>query len=422
MLRAWFARYVRRQPWRRLARWTALALGLGILVASSALVGQSWYSTLSSPPGIGDSRPEWNYGGDFAIFHTAGRLAADDRWSALYDPQRFPQELYGATAIRPPTGTPTFPYPPPFAIALIPLSHVPITIALGLWSAAGAAGLVVALRLLGVQVWLAPLFLLSVPALMSGLLGQNTFFVIVVLAAAARFAEKQQSLGSGLVTGLLLLKPQLGLGFLLWWLAAPLRRSKFALGTISTATLLGAGSWLLAPDAWGEYIRHFASLADLPGFSMAFRTDGLAFFAPLMSDGAGMYWVAWLAFAVAASLLFMVLGRQIDGAAGVAAAAVASLVIAPHVVLYDWVVLYVPLVIAWQKNASSRPFVLLLGSALAMIALIAPNAAPAAGGLAGGTLLFPSLIVGSAILMAWLVPMRTGAGGDVEAKQSPEIA
>ena len=164
------------------------------------------------------------YGHDFLPFYTAGQLIRTGLGSNLYDPVLTRQLEHKTCAeaglvINNEYGA--FLNPPFAALPAVWLAQWPYRTALLIWTGALLAFLLASIALLVKMLpaqthwrtWgLVPLLLFtSLPVWQAAMHAQNTFFSLLVLSTTVFLWRKGKSFLAGIVAGLLLFKPQLGL-------------------------------------------------------------------------------------------------------------------------------------------------------------------------------------------------------------------
>jgi hypothetical protein len=190
------------------------------------------------------------FGGDFIDFWTGGRLAVEGRIADIFDPVRYDQttaRLWG-----PGLGALSFAYPP----AILPLiawtGLLPYGWALAAWSVGGIAALAAAMRPYVKSPWVLASVLVSPAALICLTDGQNAFFTGALLLGALRILDRRPLLG-GVLIGLMIFKPQLGL--LVPLALAASGRWRTIASAAATAVLLIVASLAMAGiEGWRLYL------------------------------------------------------------------------------------------------------------------------------------------------------------------------
>jgi len=302
-------------------------------------------------------------GYDLRAFHAAAGAVLRDRGAALYDPG-----LTGAAS------APRFVHPPFLALLVLPIGAVPFEVAYALWVAGSLLALWLGSRWLDAPrgSWL--LLLLTLPALVAVELGQTTMFAFLLLAGAYRAAARGRARVAGVALGLLGFKPQLLLGPAAWVGGAWRRRRPVAVAALGTVGLLAAVSVLLLPEAWRAYPGVITSLPGLYAGGGGRRFDmslggavAAAFPAAPPAVTAGVALVGGLLL-VAGFVGFLRRGGDVLEVSFAGAVAV-SVAASPHVNLYDWLLLAIPLLLLWRAVPSLRTRWALLGVAVAATAL-----------------------------------------------------
>lgn len=170
--------------------------------------------------------------------------------------------------------TSVYAYPPWVALALLPLGAVAAGTAGIVWSLAGIAAAIVAVRgLLRAYVPGRPLahatvgalLLTAAPAVVSLVLGQWPFVFIAMLSAIVLLLRADRPLAAGLVAVLMLAKPPLFVFTATALAVRALWPGNEAVGRPFFVTAAAAGiatiafSWLIIPSWWPAYLIHVAA-------------------------------------------------------------------------------------------------------------------------------------------------------------------
>lgn len=270
--------------------WRACAV---VLLAASALylaggIGSSWWI---EGPGLVNAAGK-PVGRDFLAFWAAARLTLEGRPAAAYDVAAIAAvqaEAIGA-AVKPVA----WHYPPPFLLAVLPLSLLPYLAALALWLLLPLAALAWLLRRLwGNIAWLALLF----PAVAQSLIsGQNGVVSACLLGGGLVLLDRRPWL-AGVLLGLMAYKPHLALliGPALLagrhWRAAGAALLTAAAAAAASLALLGPAPWAAFLDN-ADFVREVVEGGRLPlarfptvfaaalllgaGFGTAYAAQGLA--------------------------------------------------------------------------------------------------------------------------------------------------
>ncbi len=199
---------------------------------------------------------------DFFTFWLAGHLVSQggspydtSAWMAGY-------HQYDVNVI----ANPTFLYPLPLAMLLVPLGLLPFHTAyiawvtlLQLFILISLAGLLLLQKSTRVRFFIIPLLaglFLFRPTILTLTQGQIIGIFLLVLVGAAACFEKGKWGWGGLLLGLLVLKPNLGIFIILLtglWLITQ-KHWKAVIGTVSSTVLLLIGGLIYGPGWLGEYL------------------------------------------------------------------------------------------------------------------------------------------------------------------------
>ncbi len=292
---------------------------------------------------------------DFRVLHLAGRLVNDGRAETAYDPTAFLSEAsadpYLAETAR---ELDVFISPPPFALFIRPFALLPSQTALALWLALGVLGVVGAVRVLRLPWWSAIVALIMPFGIANIYHAQTGFLAVLWVAAIHRLSVDDRPVAAGIVAGLAVLKPTLLLGVAVWWLLDwrrwyPALSAALAMGTaIVAATVVGGfEQWRLffgALDARAaleqEVIANQPTLAEV--VNRAVGTD------------IGSHPIALIVYvAIGALAMFVAIRRWHDNTAALSGfAMLLSVLISPHMLIYDTGVLLVPVAVLFSAGAA----------------------------------------------------------------------
>ncbi len=336
--------------WRRAGGLLVLAVGAGNLAAQALRALRDLRDT------------------DYATFISAARILAGGRRNIYSLAALHAAEASYIGFVPGPRVTNAFLNPPPAALALVPLTGLPPTAGLAIFLAAGAAciaaGAVVAWRRL-----LAPITspaargvvtvaaVCSLPAGMNLALGQSDPFIFVCVAVALGWlCQDRRPLLCGVLLSALCLKPHLA--YLLPVFLAATGQWRVLVGFAA-----GAALWAVSSVAilGGEV---FA----LPGLILAndtrqtVETLGMPGFAGMLTGSPQASLYVWLALAAASAVLVVRFRRRMAGrpAATVALAVGVSLVVSPHLLPYDLLLLAFPL-LWWARVHTGSALLTSLG-------------------------------------------------------------
>jgi Glycosyltransferase family 87 len=316
---------------------------------------------------------------DFVSYWAAARLVHEGNPAGAYDVSLHRAVELGAIPL---AGALPFAYPPCFLVLLAPFGLLTYPVAAACWVLLTFAAYGAALRRWARELlWLALSF---PPLLVNAITGQAGFLTAALFVAGMKLLPKRP-FAAGLLLGLLVVKPQLGLVLPLallagreWRAIAGAAAGSFGLVLVSLA-LFGWGPW----QAWLGNAGLIASIAGegLAGWHRMASVYGALRLAGL---GAGPAWIAHglvaLAAAGAACLIWR-REREIGARAGALAAATA--LASPYLFVYDMLILVVPFL--WLVQRGRHRLMLALVWAILLLGLVqvlgwsgGPNLAPLA--------------------------------------------
>src|SRR5947199_5146799 len=316
----------------------------GVLLAAAigAAVWIAWLVSLATGPGLLDRAGNVK-GGDFVLFYAAGKIVAAHQTDHLYDPDLQEQIEHGLTGER--SGRHGLINPPFFALPFVPLTALPYLAAFALWSALGIALLMGTLRLVG-RLDAAPWVLAFVPVWAAIGYGQNSLLSLFILASVYVLLRRGRDGVAGVVLGCLLYKPQLVVVLATLLLLDRHCRAHARLG--AAAVLLAAITLALSVPAPLEYPalgRLFATMLGERGFPTAKMHSLYSFFVLLLPGHLSA--AAALTLLSSLAVLAVVRLRQPPYATDTldqwyAAAIWGTVLVSPHVPLYDLSLLVLP--------------------------------------------------------------------------------
>ncbi len=301
---------------------------------------------------------------DYRAFLAAGELVRSGNSHLLYEPDSV--EFLALAQVG-------FVYPPWAALFMIPWTFLPVTAGLVLWTAVGLGTSVAGLRACGVRDWRpAALALISFPAVVALGLGQSTFLFIGVVAFSVAAMINGSTERSGVWLPLAGWKPHLLGGFAFLWIADPKRWMKQIIAAVATTILLIAVSGVALPGAWRAWLAFLAeSVNELASAVLEASLPGMV--SLLLGSLSPVRWliVGVLAVGIVAGVVIALRRRRASLEASIALVLGAWLLIVPHVVIYDVLVLVVPLSIAYRSKL--RRDVVISGTMLALGLSIGPR-------------------------------------------------
>ena len=305
------------------------------------------------------------YKGDFILFYTGGKYLLANRLDDLYDFAG--QQIFQLQTLRLEAAQFTpFNHPPFTTVFYAPFAMAGFEWGLLLWSAAGLLALWLAWRLLQQELpalakhspfGLTLLSFCFYPTIAWILANQNSAFTFLIYTITYVQLRRRRDLAAGATLGLLLYKPQLALTLV--FILSVKARLKAVTGFLLTSGLLIAVGFVLSPRAMSEYLRvspQIAELPFLPGYPIEKMHNFYGFSVLLLSNLFSRRVVEF----VAASL--MVGGLLVVGAwwrtvpwqpatrqwnLSLASTLALGLLISPHLMVYDLMVLLFPIAIVY---------------------------------------------------------------------------
>jgi hypothetical protein len=233
-------------------------------------------------------------------------------------------------------------YPPLFMLAVVPLSVLPWALAFAFWVAILAAGMVLAVRVLGIRDTRCYVAVLLPPTVWLGLTFGNLAVLLVPLAAVAWAYRNRSPVLSGVAVGVAI-AAKLYLWPLAIWLLATRRYKAFG-GSVGAAFAGTIGAWaLIGFDGLREYpdlLRLGEQVYSGHSYSLATAAAALD-----LSTNAGRALV--LGAAVVCSLLAVLAGRRGEDAVSYSIAVLGAILGASIAWPFTFALLAVPIAIAF---------------------------------------------------------------------------
>ena len=196
------------------------------------------------------------FGDDWLNYWSGAYLALHGRAAEIYDLAAF--HAFQQTIVGSPLDFYHYSYPPLLLLMSAPFALMPFVPGLFVWLAASWYAFYRALRLAmpGRSVLL---LALAAPAvLINAVGGQNGCWTAALLGGGLSLRERRPYL-AGVLFGLMIYKPQLGLLIPLALLAGRQWRA-FAAASVTVAVLLIASALCFGADVWADYLRNLALL------------------------------------------------------------------------------------------------------------------------------------------------------------------
>jgi hypothetical protein len=285
---------------------------------------------------------------DFVGFYLGFRMAWDGHYRDMYDLGT--QARYQSLILPEEKEPPVYPRPPFLAAAFAPLALLPLRTAFVIWVAVGFV------LLAGCSAWAWRRFgddaliwgALSFPAFTGIAFGQDSSLMLAIAVAGYSLAERGRDFAAGAVWGLALIKFNLLLPLPLAMLAA--RRWRMLGGFSATGGLLASWSVVaVGIDGLRLYARllentNLTRLHSGPRYMMNLESIAANF--PLRGD-----WFPILGAAAALAIGLLAL-RHAPLWRWTSAAWMASLLVAPHVYVYNGAILLLPTWLAIFQSTS----------------------------------------------------------------------
>ena len=303
---------------------------------------------------------------DFLQFYTAGRLVAQDGAGRLYDWTAFAGELQRAV---PGTGDLLFVsvYPPQLAVLLAPIGALPYFAALAIWTVLSVLLCAFSVRLIarelpemdriGLPWWL--LALAFVPLQQLILHGQIGALALVCFTSAWVGLRRERWWIVGLALGSLCFKPPFMIAAVAT--AAVSRNLRLISGIVIGAGIqMAAVTLLLGPSVWADYLDKVAVLLQSPEMfePKPWQMHNLKGFWRLLLGERGIVFALWLASVPLVLFAGDFIWRRTRSAdLRMAAIVIATVLLNPHLYVYDLVVLAVAIaaLVRWVLDTPPAP-------------------------------------------------------------------
>lgn len=357
-------------------------------------------------------------GVDYGVFYVAGDLIAGPGYAAAYETATFTpalRELYPDTK-----DISLFISPPTFGWVAQAFATVPFGLSIALWLAAGVAAVVAGSRVLELPNWTPFALLVSPMMVLSFTLGQTGALVFLLFACLHRQHLVGDQRGAGLLAALFVLKPTLAVGYGLLWTLAPRRFATSLVLACAGGVLVMLPTLVGGLAPWDAFRSSIIARVEVES-DWAVQSSSVAEFikllAPHMPTEATLgSWAVGLLAGV--GFMLLALRRHHDDVEMLSgAAAVATVLASPHIIIYDMVMLAIPLAIAHRRGVLSAARTgVILGVFAVAITLGPPLHALLYETFGGGIgLELPAMLVCVALLERWII-----AGADGEMDQEAE--
>ena len=300
-------------------------------------------------------------GTDYLQFYSAGSTLRLGQSAELYN-FAFQSQLE-ETIAGPGQTSYQFLTPPFLAWLFVPFSFLPYTWSFFAWSLVGFFFLWVSIKLISTDTPIKSLLwsLTWFPVFAAISFGQNSLLSLFIFSLTYWLWKKDKLVLAGLVSSLLLFKPQMVLGLGLLWLLEWRKDWKSLLGLVSGGAILAGLCFWLLPDASRAYIDIARNY--LPGLIYQdqfpiWHLHSLRGFWILLLPGS-----RWLSEALSLLLSFVGIWVYIlywrknreNKSLLFAGAICLTIWISPHAMIYDWSILMIPAIIFWQAYPHLKP-------------------------------------------------------------------
>ena len=316
-------------------------------------------------------------GTDYIQFYAAGNTILAGDGAQLYDFE-YQKQLQTSITGQQVDSLHAFITPPFLAWLYLPFALLPYLPSFLLWSAFSLAILYLSFIWLGLdRPALKYLYALSFfPVFASISFGQNSLLSLGLLSLSYFLWQKDNKLYAGLAASLLLYKPQLILGVGLLWLLSWRRDWKSLLGLSLGGALLYLLSCNFLPQAHAEYQllsrNLFPLLMEFEGFPIWHAHNVRAFILLLFPGLTSLSYIVWGLISLLGIFGFFRIWKNYREMKPImfAAAICLTVLITPHAMIYDWVLLLIPAVLLWVYKPNLRQFLVAIFALIWIVTII----------------------------------------------------
>jgi Glycosyltransferase family 87 len=294
---------------------------------------------------------------DFTAFWSASYLAINDAPITIFNAEK----MAAAHLVAIPNSVEIYEwfYPPTFLLFVLPLALLPYALSYFIWTVSTYLALNLALVKFISARW-AFLGLLAFPGvLMNALTGQNGLLIAALFTLACYTLDRRPIL-SGILIGLISIKPQFGV---LWPIALLCGRhwSAFASATVSTVGLAVIALFVFDIELWVEFLKRVANVQqDIDGGLMDWiKAPTIYGSGRLLGFGVASSYMLHAIVAVGA-IIIMGLGwtRPTPIETRATLLALATLIVLPRLFFYDLALLALPIALMTGTGMKSgwRPY------------------------------------------------------------------
>jgi hypothetical protein len=304
-------------------------------------------------------------GTDYLQFYSAGVTLRQDQSANLYN---FPYQSQLEQTIAGPglTSFHAFITPPFLAWLYVPFTLLPYSLSFLFWSLIGFLFLWASIRLITADqpnksfIWSLTWF----PIFAAISFGQNSLLSLFLFSLTYWLWKKDKYLLAGLVSSLLLFKPQLVLGLGLLWLLDRRSSWKSLVGLVAGGTTLAGLCFWLLPDASLAYINlarsYLPGMMYQDGFPLWHLHSLRGFWTMLFP---GIHWLSEglsLVLSIAGVVVYILFWQNNRNHKSqlFAGAICLTIWITPHAMIYDWSILLIPAILFWQAYPNLKPLLI----------------------------------------------------------------
>lgn len=308
---------------------------------------------------LGDG--ECDFGGtiyavDHLAFYAPAKLVRAGDASRVYDTDflaAYEQSLFPSGAFD--EKLEAYRNPPFFALLFVPTANLSYAKSAFTWTAISFACLALSVRLLRpARYWRALAgFVLFAPTFCAVSYGQTPLLTLLAFAGCYRLLEAGRLTGAGLAASLLLVKPPLLVGLVVWWLLDWRRYWPSLVGVICGGALLSSASMAATPEMWPGFVTSLGGNAQFDRFDWCKAHSLRAFWRLLLTpEAAPLPGILWLASAALAAGVFarLEVRRRGDVPGLFALSTLLMLLVSPHVMVYEWAVAAVVPLLLWRAE------------------------------------------------------------------------
>jgi alpha-1,2-mannosyltransferase len=244
--------------------------------------------------------------------------------------------------------------PPFFALLHYPTARLPYAQSVWIWNLISFMGLLLGLWLLQpTRYWQALFWSMAfLPTFTVLTYGQTSLLSFPVFVGVYRLLKLERRFLAGVLASLLLFKPPLLLGLLVWW-AWDFRRYRSAwLGGLLGGLLILALSHPIVPGAWKAFVIQLQDNVRFDNFEWWKSHNARAFWRLLLTpELAPLPGLLWLISAIVGVVMFVLITRKHARDVRVLFASSVGLMLwaSPHTLIYEWVVALVPAILLWER-------------------------------------------------------------------------